>query len=98
MAGPDTRMVSQAYEKFVNAVAVNPSSFHQELEQFAPLALQGVRIAFKAIPPLRNSVVTSYCQIIRKITRKMDSKTVRKRSLPTIGKFTVKTNGARSIC
>jgi hypothetical protein len=67
MAEQDTRMVNQAYEKFVNAVANNPSSFHQELEHFAPVVLQGVRVAFKTIPPLRRSVVNLIGRLLEKL-------------------------------
>src|SRR4029079_4747899 len=66
-AEQDTRMVNQAYEKFVNAVAMNPSSFHQQMEQFVPVALQAVRVAFKVIPPLRRSVVKLIAQLLEKL-------------------------------
>ena len=67
MAEQDTRMVNQAYEKFVHAVAMNPSSFHQQMEQFVPVALQAVRVAFKVIPPLRRSVVNLIARLLEKL-------------------------------
>jgi hypothetical protein len=39
MALSDGRMISEAYDRFVNALAANPSSFHPEHEQFAPAVL-----------------------------------------------------------
>jgi hypothetical protein len=43
------RMISEAYDRFVNALAANPSSFHLDYEQFAPAVLAGVRVAFRTI-------------------------------------------------
>jgi hypothetical protein len=49
-------------------MAVNPSSFHQEFEQFAPIVLlKGARIAFKVVPSLRNSVVNMIAGLLQKL-------------------------------
>jgi hypothetical protein len=67
MALSDGRMISEAYDRFVNALAANPSSFHPEYEQFAPAVLAGVRVAFRTIPPLRNSVVNLIARLLERM-------------------------------
>ncbi|HEX2472658.1 MAG TPA: hypothetical protein VHJ59_07900, partial [Nitrososphaera sp.] len=64
----DSRQINQEYEKFVNALASNPSNFHQEFEQFAPIVLiKGAKIAFKVVPSLRNKVVGLVANLIEKL-------------------------------
>jgi hypothetical protein len=64
----DSMQINQEYEKFVNALTSNPSNFHQEFEQFAPIVLiKGAKIAFKVVPSLRNKVVGLVAQLIEKL-------------------------------
>ena len=63
----DSKMISEAYDRFVNSVTSNPSSFHREFEQFAPAIITGVRIAFKTIPPLRRKVINVIAQLLQKL-------------------------------
>jgi hypothetical protein len=67
MALSDGRMISEAYDRFVNTLAANPSSFHPEYEQFAPAVLAEVRVAFRTIPPLRNSVVNLIARLLERM-------------------------------
>src|SRR5215213_8599332 len=63
----DSEMIA-AYERFVNAVAANPSSFHQEYEQFAPVAIyKGIKIAFKVFPALRRKVVDLIANLLERL-------------------------------
>ena len=60
------QQMAAAYDRFVNAMASNPSSFHQEFESFAP-AILGVRLAFRVVPPLRNTVVNMIAQLLERL-------------------------------
>jgi hypothetical protein len=61
------QQMAAAYDRFVNAMASNPSSFHQEFESFAPAILGGVRLAFRVVPPLRNTVVNMIAQLLERL-------------------------------
>ncbi|MER3448065.1 MAG: hypothetical protein C4291_15125 [Candidatus Dadabacteria bacterium] len=66
--GSEAMAISQEYERFVNALATNPSSFHPQFQQFAPVVLiKGVKVAFKVFPSLRRKVVDLIARLIEKL-------------------------------
>ena len=77
---------------------MNPSSFNQQMEQFVPVALQTVRVAFKVIPPLRKSVHANLiARLLEKLAGKVDSKTIWQCSLQTLSKYATEANGLGSL-